>query len=84
VDVDDKSKLREFLKVCLAERGDRGDFRDDESLFVSGRLDSLAVTKLVVYLESAFGIDFADVIFDVDLVDSVEGIESFLDEASIR
>jgi acyl carrier protein len=75
-----KNTLRAFLKTTLAEKGDKNDVRDDESLFVSGRLDSLSLTKLVVFLEEQFGIDFGSVAFDVELVDSVNEIESFVQD----
>ena len=35
---------------------------------------------LIVHLEESFGIDFALVDFDVDLIDSVNDIESFVDD----
>ena len=78
MDINGQKKLRTFLQSCLVERGDRAEFQDDESLFVSGRLDSLAITNVVIYLEQEFGINFAHVSFDVDLIDSVQAIESFV------
>jgi acyl carrier protein len=74
----DKSDLREFLRQCLATAGDRGDLDDGDSLFLSGRLDSLAMTNLVVFLENAFGVDFGQVDFDVELLDSVSAIEELV------
>ncbi len=78
---DNKSKLREFLKKTLEEHSDHDDLADHDSLFDSGRLDSLAILTLIVYLEKTFQINFADVDFDVDLIDSVNDIESFIDAA---
>ena len=72
-------KLRAFLKACLSDAGDHQDFADDSSLFVSGRLDSLAMTKLVMFLEDTFQIDFGEVDFDVDLIDSIDDIKAFVD-----
>ena len=74
-----KQKLREFLKETLENHGDRREFGDDESLFVSGRLDSFSMMNLVMYLEQAFGLDFSDLEFDVNLVDSVNEIEALVD-----
>ena len=79
-----RHKLREFLRESLDSAGDRHELGNDDSLFVSGRLDSLAMTRLVLYLEQAFGIDFAEVDFDVDLIDSVQAIEAFVDGAQAR
>jgi acyl carrier protein len=76
-----KQDLRAFLSGCLGAAGDTRELSDDSSLFVSGRLDSLTMTKLVMFLEDAFGIDFAEVEFDVDLIDSVNAIETLLDNA---
>ena len=79
-----KLKLRGFLKACLNESGDHHDFADDSSLFVSGRLDSLSMTKLVMFLEEAFQIDFGNVDFDVELIDSVNDIEAFVEAELTR
>ena len=79
-----KSRLQGFLKSCLLTHGDQGELLDTDSLFVSGRLDSLAMTNVIIYLEQEFGIDFAEVSFDVDLIDSVQEIESFLRDAGAR
>lgn len=73
-----KLKLRRFLMESLADAGDRPDFADDASLFVSGRLDSLSMTKLVMFLEDEFDIDFGDVDFDVELIDSFNDIQAFV------
>ncbi len=81
MDTTAKQDLRAFLSGCLGAAGDTHEFSDDSSLFVSGRLDSLTMTKLVMFLEDSFGIDFAEVEFDVDLIDSVEAIEALLQDA---
>lgn len=72
-----KEKLRSYFRSLLDERGDHADFCDDQSLFLSGRLDSLAMTRVVVFLEEEFGISFAHVSFDVDLIDSIMSIDTF-------
>jgi acyl carrier protein len=76
------SRLRDFMRERLAEAGNAADFHDDSSLFLSGRLDSLALTRVVVFLEEAFGIDFAQVNFDAELVDSVRAMQALVDELS--
>jgi acyl carrier protein len=79
-----KIKLREFLTDSLSDTGDRHNFADDSSLFVSGRLDSLSMTKLVIFLEDSFRIDFVNVDFDVDLIDSLNDILAFVDTELAR
>ncbi len=66
--------IREFLKSLLARKGDTGGFADDEGLLVAGRLDSVDVMEIVVFLESSFGIDFSEHPFDQGDFDSVTSI----------
>lgn len=73
-------KLREFLRQCLAEAGDHGEWADHHSLFASGRLDSLAMTRLVLFLEEHFGVDFGAFNFDAQRLDSLQAIEEMLGE----
>src|SRR5690606_27855502 len=56
-------KLRDFLQHNLGAAGDGDGFSDESPLFSSGRLDSLTMTRLVMFLEDTFGIDFAEVDF---------------------
>jgi len=76
----DKDKLRVFLKSCLEENGNHEPLNDDDSLFMSARLDSLDLTNLVIFLEQTFGVNFAKVMFEVEMIDSINEIESFLDQ----
>lgn len=76
-------KIRAFLTELLAERDDHGAFSDTESLTQSARLDSLAVVKIVVFLESTFAIDFTQVEFDPQRFDSVDEIAALVDESQV-
>ena len=78
-----KQQLREFIDNALASQADRAGFSDDEALFSSGRLDSFTMMNLVMYLEQTFGIDFANVEFDIELVDSVDAMESLVDTRTL-
>ena len=66
------------------KHGDRHDFADDESLFLSGRLGSFSMINLVVYLETELSVDFSALDFDVNLVDSVNDIEALVDSIAPR
>lgn len=79
MDASAKQRLRDALRKILASHGDAQPFADDESLFVSGRLDSFSMMTLVMDLENAFRLDFSDVGFDVSLIDSVNEIEALVD-----
>ena len=76
--------LRQFVTESLRDAGDHQDFADDSSLFVSGRLDSLSMTKLVMFLEDTFQIDFVNVDFDVDLIDSLNDMRAFVNTELAR
>lgn len=79
-----KSQPREYLKTAFDKHGDRHDFADDESLFLSGRLDSFSMMNLLVYLETELSVDFSVLEFDVNLVDSVNDVEALVDSAASR
>lgn len=81
MDRDDRLKIRAFLEELLAEHDDRASFGDDDSLVTSGRLDSYAVVKIVLFLESEFGVDFARVEFDPQRFDTVSEIAAIIAEA---
>ena len=69
-----KETVRNFLQELLAEYGETADFSDDTSLLISGMLDSLAVLRIVVFLEQEFGLDLSDQGFDQNDFDSVTSI----------
>jgi acyl carrier protein len=79
MDVNAKQKLRDYLKDAVERQGGHRVFSDDDSLFVSGLLDSFSMMNLVMYLETEHGLDFSDFEFDVQLVDSVNEIEILVD-----
>ena len=81
MDVNDRVAIRTFIEQLLGEQDDRAPFEDGDSLIKSGRLDSLAVTKIVMFLESTFGVDFARVEFDPERLDSVAEIAAVIEES---
>ena len=70
----------EFVRGLLSEHGHSQDISDDESLILSGLLDSLAVIHIVVFLEKTFNINFAEVYFDQTNFDSINQILHFIEE----
>lgn len=72
--------VRNFIRDCLVTHNDDDELDDHESLFLSGRLDSLSVTKLVVFLEAQFSVDFGSHPFDVGELDSVAQIVQFAED----
>lgn len=80
----EREKVRDFLMTLLAARGDRAPLEDGQSIFVAGRLDSLAITNLVVFIETEFGVSFSETAFDVDLIDSIAAIDDFVTQSRSR
>jgi acyl carrier protein len=74
-----KQKIREYFHETLKQQSDGQSLADNESLFVSGRLDSFSMMMFVMFLEKDFEIDFATLDFDVNLIDSINEIELFID-----
>lgn len=81
MDPGDRVTIRAYVEELLGEHDDRAAFGDGESLIKAGRLDSLAVVKLVSFLETAFAVDFARVEFDPERLDSVAGIAAVVEES---
>ena len=50
-----RAKLREFVRELLANKNDTAAFADSDLLLTSGRLDSLATTEIVAFLEQLVG-----------------------------
>ena len=81
MDVNDRVAIRTFIEQLLGEQDDRAPFEDGDSLIKSGRLDSLAVTKIVMFLESTFGVDFARIEFDPERLDTIAEIAVVIEES---
>jgi acyl carrier protein len=69
-----RAEIREFVQDLLTASGDGGPLADSESLLFSGRLQSIDAVEIVVFLEENFGIDFAQVGFDKEQIDSIDAI----------
>jgi len=76
--MNNQDAVREFLKSLLQRKGDTNPFADTDSLVLSGRLDSLDVLEIVVFLEKRYAFDFGDRPFDQQLVDSVHEIADLI------
>jgi len=77
---DPGSEIRTLLVELLRKRGDTAAFSDDESLILSGRLQSIDVLELVLLLEAHFGIDFSERGFDQNQLDSLRDILQLIAE----
>jgi acyl carrier protein len=69
------SPVHDKVRKLLAGHGLPPAFGREDSLFVSGRLDSLAATEILLLLESEYGVDLADADFDMASLDTIADIE---------
>ena len=69
-----KAEIHNFVQDLLTRNGDDGSLVDHDSLMLSGRLQSIDAVEIVVFLEENFGIDFAEIGFDRDQIDTVDAI----------
>jgi acyl carrier protein len=81
MDLNERTKVRGLIDNLLRERDDTAGFSDSESLFESGRLESLAAVEVVVFLEEEFGVDFSKIDFQIDRIDSIDLIANFCEES---
>lgn len=77
-----KSAIREFIRELLARKGDTQPVSDDASLLLSGRLQSIDAVELAVFLEEKFGVDFARIGFDQEMIDTVDMINALVGETA--
>jgi acyl carrier protein len=76
--MDHREEIRKYLKELLLQKGDKQPFSDDASLLLSGRLASVDAVEIVVFLEEKFGVNFAELGFDQELIDSVDAIDALI------
>jgi acyl carrier protein len=79
--MDNKIAIREFLKSLLIRKGDNLPFGDESPLLTSGRLQSVDAVEIAVYLEEQFGVDFAEIGFDLERIEGVDAIAALIEEA---
>ena len=79
-----KGDIRFLVERLLAANGDDEPVADDESLLISGRLQSIDAVEIVVFLEEHFGIDFTDIGFDREKIDTINVIFALTRPASTQ
>jgi acyl carrier protein len=69
--------IGQLIRDLLKERGIES-VREDEALFSSGLLDSMAATEVLMALESEYGVDLADEDFDILQIDTLKSLGAFV------
>ena len=77
--MENKLAIRQFIERLLAQKGDRQPFRDSDSLILNGRLQSVDAVEVVVFLEEQWSIDFTQIGFDHNQIDSVDAILALIE-----
>ena len=77
----DRDAIRELVGSLLRRKNDTDAFSDTDSLVLSGRIDSIEILQIVMYLEGE-GIGFEDEAFDHEDFDSIETILARVERAS--
>jgi acyl carrier protein len=72
-----QEQIREFV-MPMAEKMDVRSFSDQESLTDAGIIDSLAVFRLVSFLEQTFSVSIADEDIVIENFDSIDKINRLL------
>jgi acyl carrier protein len=77
-----KAEIHKFVQELLTNSGDDGPLADEDSLLLSGRLQSIDAVEIVIFLEENFAIDFAEIGFDREQIDSIDLIYALAQSVS--
>jgi D-alanine--poly(phosphoribitol) ligase subunit 2 len=72
------NQLRDYIQKEIAKGRE---LTDDESLLEGGILDSLAIVKLVSYIEDEFDIEVPDSDFDPENFETISAIVQLIERA---
>lgn len=76
--MDERTDVRALVRGLLDNKGDTRVFGDGDSLIFGGRLESIDALEMAFFLEDRYGIDFAEIGFDQNQLDSVDEIVSLI------
>ena len=82
METDSRVRLRSFLAGLMSRKGDTSELSDSDSLILSGRLQSVDVVEIVLFLEQEFRLNFANIDFDQSRFDSVDELAALIAENS--
>ncbi len=68
---DIKNTIRDYIQKELAPGKS---FKDDESLLEGGILDSMAITRLIEFIDDKLGVEVPDEEFEPDNFETVDAI----------
>jgi acyl carrier protein len=84
MDLKVRSQMRNYVTQRLRMRGDFAPLDDEDLLFTSGRLDSLDAVEIIMSVEMDYGINFAEINFDLTLLDSIAAIADLIHRHAVE
>jgi acyl carrier protein len=78
-----RGMIRQKVVALLRERGDASKIADTDSLIMTGRLESMAITELILFLEASFGLDVECSGYDHKDLDSIDNLVSIVSRQSM-
>jgi acyl carrier protein len=81
--MNDRRVIREFVRSLLNQKDDHEGFSDSEQLIARGRLQSIDTLELVVFLEEKYGLDFGEIGFDQNQLESVDSLMALIGAACL-
>jgi acyl carrier protein len=82
--MDARGDIHQIAQELLTRIGDNEPLADDESLFLSGRLQSIDLVEIAILLEERFGIDFGEIGFDREQLDSIDAIYALIESTKSK
>jgi acyl carrier protein len=77
--MNNREQIRAFIASLLARKADTESFLDDDSLLLSGRIDSLNVLEIAAFLVDQLGFDLSTTEFDQEHFDSVDSLVAYVE-----
>lgn len=74
-----REKLRRFIGDILIRKGDNKPFADDDSLLLTGRIDSLNVLEIVTFMEKELQFNLSEQAFDPGYYDSIDSMVKLIE-----
>ncbi|MBS2034957.1 hypothetical protein JST97_08210 [bacterium] len=71
-----RQRIAEFVSSLLKQRGRPAVASGDQSLFLSGLLDSMDAMQVILFMEAEFQVDFGQTGFSLELIDSLDKMTS--------
>ena len=68
-----------MVQNLLRKKGDRAAFSNSEQLVARGRLQSIDSLEVLVFLENKYGIDFVEIGFDQNQVESIDNVTALIE-----